>query len=116
MKKIICRLTLWLFLGGLHTAYAQVSSYYEEPRLYVGSSATVGSAVEVSYETTTAGFVELRLTDDKGKVVWIKGVVKPKGKHVFKIPTEPMEKNIRYEFVLKFKGKDESGWFYSPAT
>lgn len=117
MKKNVFLLLLALgfstYMGHLH---AQVSEYYEEPKLYLGQVGANGTLMEINYEITTAGYVEIHLIDPKGKKVWIKGQVRnKKGNFAFKIPTEPMEKNARYEFILKFKGKEEKSTFYSPA-
>lgn len=101
-----------LFLGALK---AQVSEYYEQPRLYIGQINNLDKSVEIQYEITMPGYVELHLFDPKGKKIWLKGQVRnKKGNYYIRIPSEPMEKNARYEFVLKFKGREEKSSFYSP--
>lgn len=105
----------FLFLAFAHISFAQLSEYYIEPKLYMGSTTQNGTNMEVAYEITVPGFVELHLIDPSGKKIWIKGFVKDKGNHVFKIPVEPMKKNEKYEFILKYKGKEEKNYFYSPA-
>lgn len=112
MKNI---LIIFVFLGLAQLTFGQLADRYIEPKLYMGSSSQSGTNIEVPYEITVPGFVELHLIDPSGKKIWIKGVVKPKGNHVFKIPVEPMKKNEKYEFILKYKGTEEKSWFYSPA-
>lgn len=111
MKKI---LIVALFFSFIHFSFAQLSDRYIEPKLYMGSSTLNGTNMEVAYEITIPGFVELHLIEQSGKKIWIKGYVKSKGNHIFKIPVEPMKKNERYDFILKYKGMEEKGWFYSP--
>lgn len=111
MKNI---LITFLYLCFAQLAFTQLSDHYVVPKLYMGSTSQNGTNIEVAYEITVPGFVELHLIDPAGKKIWIKGFVKQKGNHVFKIPTEPMKKNEKYEFLLKYKGKEEKGWFYSP--
>lgn len=86
------------------------------PVLYItGTSDEDAKNVEISYEISHTGFVELHLIDSKKNKVWIKGYVIPKtGKHVFKVPIEPMKVDEKYDFILKFKGKDYAGSFLSP--
>jgi len=88
----------------------------EVPALYItGTSDTDPKNVEIAYDITHSGFVELHLMDSKKNKIWIKGYVIPKaGAHVFKIPIEPMKVGEKYDFILKFKGKDYLGSFNSP--
>jgi hypothetical protein len=116
MKKVLflCVLPV-LFLLLSSRGYGQVAEYYEAPKLYLGSANLVGKMMEVGYEITTPGYVELHLIDANGKKVWIKGQVRNKKvTYTFKIPTEPMTKNMRYEYLLRFKGKEEKSFFSSP--
>ncbi len=112
MKNILLTFLLILLAN---TTFAQLSDHYIAPKLYMGSTSQNGTNMEVAYEITVPGFVELHLIDATGKKIWIKGFVKQKGNHIFKIPVEPMKKNEKYEFLLKYKGKEEKSWFYSPA-
>lgn len=103
-------------ITGFTCAQAQVSDYYEEPRLYLGSISTNGNFVEVNYDINVAGYVELHLIDPKGQKIWIKGQLRnKKGQYLFKIPTEPMTKNEKYNILVRFKGKEEKSNFYSPS-
>lgn len=118
MKKFFFLLLLCIGITPISTKlHAQVADYYEEPKLYLGQVNANGDLMEINYEITTAGYVEIHLIDPKGKKVWIRGQVRnKKGSYAFKIPSGPMEKNARYEFILKFKGKEEKSSFYSPAS
>ncbi|MDX2282832.1 MAG: hypothetical protein NW241_01660 [Bacteroidia bacterium] len=84
------------------------------PRLYLMGSARKGEFVEVQYEITNPGFVELHLFDAEGKKLWIRGKVTDRaGQDYIQIPTKPLETGKRYSFILKYKGQEYSGSFYA---
>ena len=89
MKKILFLLLLCVGIAPITIQLqAQVSDYYEAPRLYLGQVNANGDLMEINYEITTAGYVEIHLIDPKGKKVWIKGQVRSKkGSYAFKIPS-----------------------------
>ncbi len=117
MKNVIILLILCAGLvASFSSAQGQVSDYYEEPRMYIGSVSANGEFVEVNYDINTAGYAELHLIDAKGQKIWIKGQLRSKkGQYMFKIPVEPMAKNEKYDIIIKFKGKEEKSYFYSPS-
>lgn len=85
-----------------------------DPRLYITATDQRPDYVEIKYEITLAGFVELHLFGPNGKKVWIKGrVTDRKGVDYIRIPTKPLKSGERYKFVLKYKGKDYSSSFYT---
>ncbi len=84
------------------------------PRLYITGTEMATKAVVIKYDVTYAGFVELHLFDQEGSKVWIKGKVVDKvGSHVFPIPRKPLASGSRYSFILKYKGGEYSGSFYT---
>ncbi|MBX7240908.1 MAG: hypothetical protein K1X92_04105 [Bacteroidia bacterium] len=117
MRNVIILLILCAGLAGSFSrVQAQVSDYYEEPRMYIGSVNPSGEFMEVNYDINTAGYVELHLIDSKGQKLWIKGQLRSKkGQYTFKIPLEPMAKNEKYDVLIKFKGKEEKSYFYTPS-
>ena len=86
-----------------------------DPKLYITSIKKTPDYVELTYEITMAGFVELHLFDPEGKKVWIKGRVTDRtGYDKIRIPAKGLKaKGERYTFILKYKGKDISGSFYA---
>ena len=102
----------WLifFIGiSLSTLYAQIS-----PRLYINDTRVTQKAVEIDYDITYGGFVEIHLFDEDGKKLWIHGVVNKKlGTYTFRIPLKPLEPGIRYNYYFLYKGEEYHGSFYA---
>ena len=73
--------------------------------------------IELTYEISNPGYVELHLQDRDRKEIWVKGQVHDSAKEEelqgFKIPRKPLKSGERYGFVLKYKGKDYRGSFYN---
>ncbi|MCB0841184.1 MAG: hypothetical protein KDD63_07050 [Bacteroidetes bacterium] len=86
-----------------------------EPRLYIGTIKKTPQYVEINYEITVPGFVELHLFDPDGNKVWIKGRVTDRtGFDKIPIPAQGLKrKGERYTYFLRYKGKDYSGSFYA---
>ncbi|MFN0200643.1 MAG: hypothetical protein ACKVTZ_03945 [Bacteroidia bacterium] len=86
----------------------------EVPALMLTGIEENATHVVIAYEITHPGYVELHLYNEKKKRVWIKGKVDEKpGKGALKIPVEPLKPNEKYEYLLKYKGTDNKGFFYS---
>jgi hypothetical protein len=100
-------LTLLLLGAGQLKAPAQTSL-----RLYIKGVEMNGPAVEITYEITKPGFVELHLFSPEGEKIWIKGQVTDReGFDVIRIPRKPLEPGSRYKFILKYKGEDYTSFF-----
>ncbi|MEO1447938.1 MAG: hypothetical protein AAFV07_00325 [Bacteroidota bacterium] len=100
---------VWILLLPL-ASQAQTTA----PRLYITATDQKPDYVEIKYEITLAGFVELHLFSPNGKKLWIKGrVTDRKGVDYIRIPKKPLKAGDRYTFVLKYKGKDYSSSFYA---
>ncbi|MDX2248528.1 MAG: hypothetical protein SF052_17215 [Bacteroidia bacterium] len=85
-----------------------------DPRLYITKLEQKPEFVEIAYEITMAGFVELHLFDPEGKKVWIKGRVTDRiGVDKILVPRSPLKSGQRYTYFLRYKGKDYSGSFYA---
>ncbi|MEL7530637.1 MAG: hypothetical protein AAFN10_04985 [Bacteroidota bacterium] len=94
-----------------------------EPRLYINSPIMKTTQVQLAYEVTTPGFVELHLFDpdpdpevrgEPEKKIWIKGKVTDRiGLDYIAVPLKPLGSGKRYKYILKYKGKDYSSSFYT---
>ena len=86
----------------------------KEPRLYVKTTQVNGDYMEITYEITSPGFVELHLFNPEKEKIWIRGRVTNRiGVDVIRIPRKPLKPGERYTFMLKYKGSDYNGSFYS---
>ncbi|MEL6192574.1 MAG: hypothetical protein AAFR66_11015 [Bacteroidota bacterium] len=89
----------------------------EDPRLYINEIKVQESYVQIDYEITFGGFVELHLKNSTGEKIWVKGKVEDTaGNFIFRISRKPLELEKRYSFILKYKGKDYSGSFYNSTS
>ena len=109
-------LILALTLGGTNTIQAQEE---ESPRLYIGGSDIAPRSVDIKYEISFPGYVQLHLYSEnkegEKKKIWIKGKVHDEtGKHIFRIPRKPLEPGRRYSYELMYKGNSYEGSFYHP--
>ncbi|MEZ4772091.1 MAG: hypothetical protein R3D00_02835 [Bacteroidia bacterium] len=85
-----------------------------DPRLYITKLEQKADVVEIAYEITMSGFVELHLFDPDGKKVWIKGRVTDRvGVDKILIPRAPLKSGQRYTYFLRYKGRDYPGSFYA---
>ena len=85
-----------------------------DPRLYITGLEQKPDFVQITYEITMAGFVELHLFDPEGEKVWIKGRVTDRtGFDKILIPRKPLKAGERYTYFLRYKGKEYSGSFYA---
>lgn len=83
-------------------------------RLYITGTVPEKDYIEIRYDITAPGFVELHLMDASGKKLWIKGkVTDRKGLDYIRVPRAPLKPGERYPYILKYKGKDYSGTLYS---
>lgn len=111
IKIILFPVFLFLFVQFVPEAQAAPK---EDPRLYINRTDFKGDYMEINYEITNAGFVELHLFDPSGKKIWIKGKVTDRiGVDLIRIPKKPLKPGERYSFILKYKGKEYSGNFYT---
>ncbi|MDB4285943.1 hypothetical protein N9933_01415 [bacterium] len=86
----------------------------DAPRLYINNTVMSDRTVNIEYDITYGGFVEIHLFDQENKKVWIYGVVNKKlGSYVFKIPTKPLNPGERYTYFFRYKGEEYSGSFYA---
>ena len=96
------------------TALSAQTRTQTPPKLYKSSPVVEPSVVKIPFEITNPGFVELQLFNDEKERIWIKGkVVNRVGKSYIAIPRKPLKPNKRYEYILKYKGKDYSSSFYA---
>lgn len=110
--KLAKRFWIFLFLGSMMLPLIGMAQ--STPRLYITATDQKPDYVEVKYEITLAGFVELHLISPNGKKIWIKGrVTDRKGVDYIRIPKKPLKAGARYTFILKYKGKDYSSSFYA---
>lgn len=104
MKQII------LFLLGMCLSMLQVQGVAPtdtdgDPRLYLNGTTNHGNYIEVSYEVTYPGFVELQLFDDEGNKLWVTGIVTDEiGPDAIKIPTKPLKSGEWYDIIVLYKG------------
>ena len=83
-------------------------------KLYKSSAVIEATVVKIPFEITNPGFVELQLFNADKERIWIKGkVVNRVGKSYIAIPRKPLKPNQRYEYILKYKGKDYPSSFYA---
>ena len=120
MKKLIASsLLLFLTFFVIQTGWSinpEIDGFSSaEPKLYISTPKKVPGYLELTYEITMAGLVELHLFDPDGKKVWIKGRVTDRaGFDKILIPAKGLKrKGERYTFILKYKGKDYNGSFYA---
>ncbi|MEZ4825964.1 MAG: hypothetical protein R3C61_06675 [Bacteroidia bacterium] len=115
MKKSVFFFSLLTFiLVVLPAATSKAGKPTVDPRLYITKLEQKPEFVEITYEITMAGFVELHLFDPDGKKVWIKGRVTDRiGVDKILIPRSPLKSGQRYTYFLRYKGKDHSGSFYA---
>ena len=98
----------------LMTSWASLSAQQHPPRLYINQTRVMDNVIEIDYDITYGGFVELHLFDQSGKKIWIKGVVNQKlGSFTFKIPTRPLKAGERYTYFFRYKGDEYNGSFYA---
>ena len=112
MKHLL--LILPLLLGSMSFANPTPESLLSNkaPRLYMKGTATQADYVEITYEVTFEGFVELHLFNREGKKIWIHGKVTDRaGVDRIRVPRKPLEPGQSYTFTLKYKGKDYNGRF-----
>lgn len=108
----IISLLLLVFLLPM-TAGVQAGSP-KDPKLYIKSETVRNDYVEIVYEVTFEGFVELHLFNPDGKKIWIKGKVTDRtGLDKIRVPRGPLKDGERYSFTLKYKGKEYEGRFYT---
>ena len=111
MKNTQLYLSIFVFAAFFMMSFVALTI---APRLYYKDAKIMERYVELQYEITNPGYVELHLTNREGKKVWIKGKVHDKsGDQYFRIPRKPLKADERYTFVLKYKGRDYSGSFYN---
>ncbi|MEM7367342.1 MAG: hypothetical protein AAF587_02005 [Bacteroidota bacterium] len=111
-SRFAVSLLLLAFLLPL-TAGVQAGSP-KDPKLYIKSETVRNEFVEIVYEVTFEGFVELHLFNPDGKKIWIKGKVTDRqGLDKIRIPRKPLNDGERYTFKLKYKGKEYEGRFYT---
>jgi hypothetical protein len=86
-----------------------------KPRLYMGTTKKTPEYVELNYEITVPGFVELHLFDPDGTKVWIKGRVTDRvGFDKIRIPAKGLKRSgERYTYFLRYKGEDYESSFYA---
>ena len=101
---------LLLLLGwGIFQVAAQVS-----PRLYINNTRVADKYIEIDYDITFGGFVELHLFDENDKKIWIHGEVNKKlGSYTFRIPAKPLTPGVRYTYYFLYKGEEYHGSFYA---
>ncbi len=108
MKTLL--IAILITLGSLGPIIAQNAP----PRLYINSTRVSATVVEIDYDITYGGFVEIHLFDQDGKKVWIKGVVNQKlGSFTFRIPARPLKPGDRYTYFFRYKGSEYNGSFYA---
>lgn len=94
-------------------AFGQFGTGSQDPRLYINSVDNRTEYIEIQYEITSSGYIELQLFDKEENRLWITGKVTDRvGKDVIRIPTGPLKSGERYTFVLKYKGKEYDSFFY----
>lgn len=85
----------------------------KDPKLYIKSETVKTEYVEIVYEVTFEGFVEIHLFNPEGKKIWIKGKVTDRqGIDKIRVSRKPLVDGERYTYILKYKGKDYEGRFY----
>jgi len=99
-------------LSGL-TAFAQVKSEPTTPlRLKLRDEVDRGSYMEIVYEISMPGFVELHLFNYKKEKLYIKGKVTDRsGLDKIRFSTKPLERGKFYTYILKYKGQEHKGSF-----
>ncbi|RMG20163.1 MAG: hypothetical protein D6730_20370 [Bacteroidetes bacterium] len=103
-----------LLIGSCFMLFWTLAFAAAAPRLYLNATEVHPQYIELKYEISNPGYVELHLIDKEGNKVWIKGVVHDtQGEQRFRIPRKPLEPGQRYTFVLKYKGRDYRGSFYN---
>jgi hypothetical protein len=101
-----CIMLLSLSLG--------VTKAQDSPRLYINNTTVTENTVNIDYDITYGGFVEIHLFDQDNKKIWINGVVNKKlGSYTFRIPTKPLKAGERYTYFFRYKGEEYSGSFYA---
>lgn len=115
MKKSVFLFTILTFLLlSLPAIRSLAGKPSADPRLYITKLEQKPDAVEIAYEITMTGFVELHLFDPDGKKVWIKGRVTDRvGVDKILIPRSPLKSGQRYTYFLRYKGRDYPGSFYA---
>lgn len=108
MKKFLLLTLLGLLsLGFIHAQHSA-------PRLYINNTRVLPKKVEVDYDITYGGFVEIHLFDQDNKKVWIKGkVCKKLGPYTFTIPSKSLKSGERYSYYFRYKGEEYQGSFYA---
>ncbi|MEM6767256.1 MAG: hypothetical protein AAF824_20680 [Bacteroidota bacterium] len=115
---------VFAIIPSLGLVFLLLSGYTSEkdPRLHISKIKVHESFVQIDYEITFGGFVELHLFNSLGEKIWVKGKVddsadtkvddEPKT-YIFRVSRKPLELDKRYSFILKYKGRDYSGSFYN---
>lgn len=95
-----------LFLSG-SIALSQTNFNTTPLKLTIKDKVDRGTHIEIIYEITMPGFVELHLFNSKNEKLYIKGQVTDRiGLDKIKISTKPLERGKFYPFILKYKGKE----------
>ncbi|MEO0473531.1 MAG: hypothetical protein AAF206_28215 [Bacteroidota bacterium] len=106
-KKQAFFLTIFMLVSLFIPHLLNADTASVEPRLYINSTTSKAEYVEIIYEITMPGFVELHLFDKDDEKLWIKGKVTDRvGSDYIRIPKKPLKIGERYKIVLKYKGKD----------
>lgn len=107
MKTITISALLFIAICMMSTTMAPWLSYKE--------AKVAERFVELRYEISNPGYVELHLMDRDRKELWVKGKVHDSAKDMqhFRIPRKPLKGGERYSFLLKYKGKDYKGSFFN---
>lgn len=117
MNPSIFRLSLlfaFVALLSVSPVLGQYSTGVKSPRLYINKVEQRGEYFEIEYEVTAPGYVELHLSDNEDKKLWVTGKVTDRtGVDLHRIPVQPLKPGKRYGVILKYKGKDYSTFFYT---
>ncbi|MCI4666904.1 MAG: hypothetical protein MRZ79_02005 [Bacteroidia bacterium] len=105
------RLITVLFLAGMFLFGKQVfaqGEFQTTPlKLKIKDKVDRGTHIDIIYEITMPGFVELHLFNSKDEKLYIKGKVTDRiGLDKIQISTKPLTRGKFYPFILKYKGKE----------
>lgn len=107
MKRLIQ--VLFFSVCFLFGSVAMAQSQFDTTplRLKIKDKVDRGTYIEIIYEITMPGFVELHLFNSKEEKLYIKGRVTDRtGLDKIKISTKPLERGKFYPFILKYKGQE----------